>query len=88
MRSHIPLTEAVRSFSEILNRVQNDGESFVVERNGSAVCEIIPMKRKEFSGSDLANLLRSLPKPDGEFFGVVEDLIARQPLIAENPWQD
>jgi len=88
MRSHIPAAEAARSFSEILKRVQNKGESFIVERNGSAVCEILPVNRKEFRGSDLANLLRSLPKPDDEFFSVVENVIARQPLIAENPWQD
>jgi antitoxin (DNA-binding transcriptional repressor) of toxin-antitoxin stability system len=87
MKSHISATEAVRSFSELMNRVRYRGESFVVERGGKPICEILPARPPKFSGSELANLLRSLPKPDEEYLAVVKDLIAKQPTVAESGWQ-
>jgi antitoxin (DNA-binding transcriptional repressor) of toxin-antitoxin stability system len=87
MKSYISATEAVRSFSELMNRVRYRGESFVVERGGKPICEILPARPPKFSGSELANLLRSLPKPDEEYLAVVKDLIAKQPTVAESGWQ-
>jgi antitoxin (DNA-binding transcriptional repressor) of toxin-antitoxin stability system len=87
MKSHISATEAARSFSELMNRVRYRGESFVVERGGKPICEILPAGPPKFSGAELANLLRSLPKPDEEYFTVVEELIANQPSVAESGWQ-
>src|SRR5208282_4152329 len=64
MKSRISATEAVRSFSELMNRVRYRGESFLVERGGKLICEIRPAAPAKFSGAELANLLRSLLKPD------------------------
>jgi antitoxin (DNA-binding transcriptional repressor) of toxin-antitoxin stability system len=87
MKSHISATEAARSFSELMNRVRYRGESFVVERGGKPICEIVPAGPPKFSGSDLAKLLRSLPKPDEDYFTVVEDLISKQQTVAESGWR-
>ncbi len=87
MKSRISATEAVRSFSELMNRVRYRGESFIVERGGKPICEILPARPPRFSGADLAKLLRSLPKPDLEYLAIVEDLIAKQPKVAESGWQ-
>jgi antitoxin (DNA-binding transcriptional repressor) of toxin-antitoxin stability system len=87
MKSRISATAAARSFSELMNRVRYRGESFIVERGGKPICEILPARPAKFSGAELANLLRSLPKPDKEFFAVVEDLATRQPVVAESGWQ-
>lgn len=87
MKSHISATEAARSFSELMNRARYRGESFVVERGGKPICEIIPAKPPKFSGSDLAELLRSLPKPDEEYLALVEELAAKQPSVSESGWQ-
>jgi prevent-host-death family protein len=86
MKSRISATEAARGFSELMNRVRYRGESFVVERRGKPICEILPAKPPKFSGTDLANLLRSLPKPDEEYLAGVEDLIAKQSTVAESGW--
>lgn len=70
-----------------MNRVRYRGESFIVERGGKPICEILPARPPKFSGAELAELLRSLPKPDSEYLAIVEDLIAKQPTVAESGWQ-
>jgi prevent-host-death family protein len=87
MKSRISATEAARSFSELMNRVRYRGESFIVERSGKPICEILPARPPKFSGAELARLLRSLPKPDAEYLEIVEELIAKQPTVAESGWQ-
>jgi len=86
MKSRISATEAVRSFSELMNRVRYRGESFLVERGGKPICEIHPAAPAKFSGVELANLLRSLPKPDAEYLSIVEKLVAKQPSVAKSGW--
>ena len=87
MKSRISATEAARSFSELMNRVRYRGESFIVERSGKPICEILPARPPRFSGAELANLLRSLPKPDEEYLALAEELIAKQAIVAKSGWQ-
>jgi len=87
MKSRISATKAARSFSELMNRVRYRGESFVVERSGKPICEILPARPPSFSATELANLLRSLPKPDEEYLALVEELTAKQPMVAQSGWQ-
>ncbi len=87
MKLPISATQAVRNFSELMNRVHYRGESFVVERGGKPICEILPAAPSKFRGGDLANLLRSLPKPDEEYLRVVEDLTRKQSSVADSGWQ-
>ncbi len=82
----ISATETVRRFSELMNRVRYRGESFVVERGGKPICEILPAQPPKFSGRELADLLRSLPKPDEEYLALVESLTAKQSKVAESRW--
>jgi antitoxin (DNA-binding transcriptional repressor) of toxin-antitoxin stability system len=70
-----------------MNRVRYRGESFVVERGGKPICEILPARPPKFSGAELASLLRSLPRPDEEYLAIVKELITKQPTIAEPGWQ-
>ena len=70
-----------------MNRVRYRGESFIVERGGKAICEIQPTGPSKFSGAELAKLLRSLPKPDEEYLTIVENLMAKQPSVADSGWQ-
>jgi antitoxin (DNA-binding transcriptional repressor) of toxin-antitoxin stability system len=82
MKKRISATQTARRFSELMNRVRYRGESFVVERGGKPVCEILPAQPVKFNGRELADLLRSLPKPDDEYLTLVENLIAKQPAGA------
>jgi antitoxin (DNA-binding transcriptional repressor) of toxin-antitoxin stability system len=86
MKVRISATETARRFSELMNRVRYRGESFVVERAGKPVCEILPAQPPKFSGRELADLLRSLPKPDEEYLALVENLMAKQSTVAESRW--
>jgi antitoxin (DNA-binding transcriptional repressor) of toxin-antitoxin stability system len=87
MKVRISATEAARTFSDVINRVRYRGETFVAERAGRAICEILPATPPKFSGSGLANLLRSLPRPDDEYLAIVEDLIAKQPTVSKSGWR-
>jgi len=86
MKLRISATKTARSFSELMNRVRYRGESFVVERGGKPICEILPAQPPKFSGRELADLLRSLPKPDEEYLALVERLMANQSTVAEPKW--
>lgn len=86
MKLRISATETVRRFSELMNLVRYRGESFVVERGGKPICEILPAQPPKFSGRELAELLRSLPKPDEEYLALVERLMAKQSTVAESRW--
>jgi len=52
------------------------------------ICEILPARPPQFTGAELAKLLGSLPKPDSEYLAILEDLVAKQPLVAESGWHD
>jgi len=86
MKSRISATVAARRLSELMNRVRYRGESFVVERAGQPICEILPVKPASFSGRELAELLRSLPRPDEGYLALVEELAAKQPKVAKSAW--
>jgi prevent-host-death family protein len=58
-------TEAARRFSDLLDRVERDGETFVVERRGRAVASIRPAAA--VTGRTVKDLLRAqVPDPDWE----------------------
>ncbi len=86
MKIRLSATEAVRSFSELLNRVRYRGESFIVERGGKPICEILPAAPLKFAGRDLARLLDSLPKPDDDYLALLESLLAKQDKVGESGW--
>jgi len=68
-----------------MNRVRYRGESFIVERRRQAnLAEILPATPAKFSGAALVNLLRSLPKPDEQYLAMVEELLTKQPTVAES----
>jgi len=58
-----------------MNRVRYRNESFIVERGGKPICEILPARPPKFSGADLVDLLRTLPKPDEDYLAIVEELL-------------
>ena len=87
MKSHVSATHAARHFSDLLNRVRSRGEKFVVERGGEPVCEIIPARPLARTVADLVRLLRSIPKPDKEYWDTLEDITTHQPPLPPSLWQ-
>ena len=85
--AQLSATEAARNFSELLNRVRYQGRTFLVERGGEAVCEIRPVyEPREFTGSDLARLLASLPDAPRAYLDAVAEAIEGQPPAEDTRW--
>jgi len=68
-------------------RLRGRGESLTVERGGKAICEILPVGPARFSGAELADLLRSLAKPDEAYLAAVEKVTIKQPTIEKSGWR-
>lgn len=86
MESNISEAEAVRHFSDILNRVIQRREEFVVQRGGDAVCRIIPAAPSRFTLAELAELLATISKPDSAFWDEIEALTKNQAGVPNSPW--
>jgi antitoxin (DNA-binding transcriptional repressor) of toxin-antitoxin stability system len=86
MEKRITATEMARTLSEVLNKVAYAGDEYIVERNGKAVCKVVPVKKK-MTGRDLADFFRNGPKPDPGFKADVEYAIKNQPPLPDNKWR-
>ena len=86
MKTHISATQAARTFSDLLNRVQSRGEEFIVERGGEPICQIVPARPVVRTVADLVHLLRTIPKPDDEYLDILEDITKNQPPLPPSPW--
>jgi prevent-host-death family protein len=67
----VSATEAARQFSDLLDKVERDGETFVVERRGRAVASLAPAAA--VSGRTVKKLLRS-QAPDPSWAGELAEL--------------
>jgi antitoxin (DNA-binding transcriptional repressor) of toxin-antitoxin stability system len=66
--TRVSATEAVRTFSDLLNRIRYRGEEFVIERAGEPVCRMTPAAPpRRLTMKELASLLRELPEIDAGF---------------------
>lgn len=80
----VSATEAARRFSDLLDQVERDGETFVVERRGRAVASIAPAAA--VSGRTVKELLRS-QTPDPTWAGELAELRASL-APQERRWND
>jgi len=77
-------TDASRRFSEVLDDVERDGESYVVVRHGRAVATIGPASGG--TGKALKDALRA-NRPDDGWAGELRELREGLDPVAE-PWRD
>lgn len=88
MRSSVSATEAARTFSDLLNRIRYRGEEFVVERNGEAVCRMVPAApTMRLTLAELISLLQALPKPDAAFASAVRRAARAPRRLPRSPWE-
>ena len=88
MTTHLSATEAVRTFSDLLNRIRYRGEEFVVERGGEAICRMLPAgPLKRVTLGELAALLPELPKPDAAFAAAVRRASSKQGRAPRTTWE-
>jgi antitoxin (DNA-binding transcriptional repressor) of toxin-antitoxin stability system len=87
MMTRVSATEAVRTFSDLLNRIRYRGEEFVVERAGEPVCRMTSAApAKTLSLRDLASVLREIPKPDAGYALAVRRAARSQGRRPRSPW--
>lgn len=87
MTTKVSATEAVRTFSDLLNRIRYRGEEFIVERAGEPVCRMTPAgPAKTLTFRDLASLLREIPKPDAGYASDVRRAARSQGRPPRSPW--
>jgi len=86
----LTVTEAVRRFSDCINRVAYRHESFILRKGNKPVAELRPVPTGRRLG-DLPQLLRSVPHLPPADVGIYEKDVdgARTALVAEtlrDPW--
>jgi prevent-host-death family protein len=87
MSERIAATEAARSLPQLLDRVRDKHESFVVVREGEEVARISPVEPGEpMTLRRLVELLHRIPPPDPGFAEDLEKIQSSQPLLSESPW--
>jgi antitoxin (DNA-binding transcriptional repressor) of toxin-antitoxin stability system len=87
MTRRVSATEAVRTFSDLLNRVRYRGEEFVIERAGEPVCRMSPAAPpRRLTLRELASLLREIPNSDAGYASDVRRAVRRQGRLPRSPW--
>jgi antitoxin (DNA-binding transcriptional repressor) of toxin-antitoxin stability system len=86
MVSRITLKDANARLPDLVNRVKNAGEEFVIEQGGEALCRLTPVVPKRFTGADFVELMRTIEHPDPGFADDVEDAIRNQGILPPSPW--
>lgn len=87
MSLRVTATEAARQFSDLLNRVRYEGETFVITRGGEEVGQLAPPSSSR--PTTLRGLLEILSRegsPDPDFADDLEAIQRDQPPIGETPW--
>ena len=84
---NVTATQAARSFSDFINRVHYNGETFVIERGGETIAKLSrPDAVHKFRARDFVANLKSLPKVDDDFAADVEKGIKSQPPVEGSRW--
>lgn len=83
----ISATDAVRTFSELLNAIKYKGEFYTIIRGGKPAATIGPVETITSMRTlkELALVLKAMPKldDDDKFAADVEDIITSQPVTPE-----
>jgi prevent-host-death family protein len=86
----IAATEAVKNFGELVDRVREEGVTYVIERHGRPVAQIGPVEtEKPKTLRHLIEALEAAPKLDEEVLKYIEEGIAidNTPEVPKNRWE-
>jgi prevent-host-death family protein len=86
----IAATDAVKNFGELVDRVREEGVTYVIERHGRPVAQIGPVETEEPKTlSGLVEYLKTAPKLDEEVLRYIEEGIAiyNKPEVPKNRWE-
>ena len=87
MGIRISATEFARSLSDVLSRVYYKRETFLIERNGLPIAELIPTQATQrVTVREFAELLAEMPSTDDDFARDIEALQDEQTQIGPPRW--
>ena len=87
MPTILSATEAVRTFSDVLNRIRYRGEEFVIERGGEPVCRMVsPGPARHVTLREQTALLKEIPPADSAYASEVRRSVRRQSRLPRSPW--
>ena len=82
METKISATELTSSLPQVLNRIRDSGERFVIERDGELVASLGPVNAAlRVTVHELFERLRAIGLPDTGFADDLEALQTTQPKI-------
>ncbi len=86
----IAATDAAKNFGQLVDRVREEGATYVIERHGRPVAQIGPVTiEKPKTLRNLIEALEAAPRLDEEVLRYIEEGIAiyNQPEIPKNRWE-
>ena len=88
MEKEITATEAVRDFSDLLNRINFGGDHYIIKRGGKPVAYMGPLREANIVRplEELKSILEELPRLDDDlepFAADLESFWRHQPFLPE-----
>ncbi|MBI3785487.1 MAG: type II toxin-antitoxin system Phd/YefM family antitoxin [Deltaproteobacteria bacterium] len=83
----VSATDAARNFSDLISRVCYKGETYIVERGGKAMCQLVPAEARRCTGADLLALVTTLAHPADEFLHAVDEITQHQAVVESSVWE-
>ena len=87
--NRIAATDAAKNFGRLVDRVREEGATYVIERHGRPIAQIGPIEpAKRTTLRDFVDAVRAAPKLDEEALRYIEDGIKmlNRPEVPGNPW--
>ena len=86
--NRISATLAAKNFGRLVDRVREEGATYVIERGGTPVAQIGPVERRTSTIADLIEFARTAPHVDEENLRDVEAAVKRhnKPRVPKDPW--
>lgn len=87
MSQRITAQDAASQLPELLHRVRDEHETFVIVEDGEEVGQLSPAAAcHPTTLRSFFELLRKAERPDEDFARDLEQIQAEQPLLGEGPW--
>ena len=88
--NRIGATDAAKNFGRLVDRVREEGATYVIERHGRPIAQIGPVEAvKRTTLRDFVDAVRAAPKLDEETLRYIEDGIKmlNRSEVPRNPWE-
>jgi prevent-host-death family protein len=86
----IAATDAAKNFGDLVDRVREEGATYIIERHGRPVAQIGPVQTAERKTiRDLIDAIEAAPKLDEEVLRHIEEGIEifNKPEVPKNAWE-